>query len=125
MNSTIDDDEGVDVPLAAVAERVFRRGPRLARLPPSSSRPWLPESATEWIDSASIDDDPVSRKATNLVTAMPRLAASAAMIALLPPSVLSRSAPGGRGGEIAPDQRASPQFGHGDHGRGRARCTAR
>ncbi len=45
----------------------------------------MPESATEWMDSASIDDEPVSRKATNLVTAMPRFAISAAMIALLPP----------------------------------------
>ena len=35
-------------------------------------------SATECTDSASIDADPVTRKAANLVIAMPRLAASAA-----------------------------------------------
>jgi hypothetical protein len=58
-----------------------------ARLPPTRSRSWLPESATEWIDSASIELDWVSRNATNLVIAMPRFATSAARIALVPPSV--------------------------------------
>ncbi len=48
----------------------------------------MPESATEWIDSASIDDDWVRRNATNFVAAIPRLAANAAMIALLPPPAL-------------------------------------
>ena len=60
---------------------------RRLRLPPSSSSAWLPESATECTDSASIELDAVSRNATNLVTAMPRLAASAARIALVLPSV--------------------------------------
>jgi hypothetical protein len=46
---------------------------------------WLPESASEWTPSASIDDDPEKAQAMNFVTAMPRFALSAAMIALLPP----------------------------------------
>src|SRR5918912_3366346 len=61
----------------------------VARLPPISSSPWLPESATEWMDSASIDDEPVSSHAMNFVKAMPRFAASAAMIALVPPPALT------------------------------------
>ena len=44
----------------------------------------MPESATEWIDSASIDAEPVITKPTNLATAMPALASSAAMTALVP-----------------------------------------
>ncbi len=47
-------------------------------------------SATEWTDSASIDEAPVMRNATNLAIAMPVLASNAAMIALVPPSVLMR-----------------------------------
>src|SRR3954454_15190187 len=54
-----------------------------------SSSSWLPESATEWIDSASIELDWVSRNATNFVRAMPRLAASAARMARVPPSALT------------------------------------
>ena len=50
---------------------------------PTNSSTWLPVSATECTDSASIDADPVSRKATNLITAMPRLAAKAATTALI------------------------------------------
>ena len=42
-------------------------------------------SATECTASASIDDDPVIRKPTNLAIAMPAFASSAAMIALVPP----------------------------------------
>src|SRR3954454_11581208 len=61
---------------------------RCDRLPPTRSSSWLPESATEWIDSASIEDEPVSSQATNFVTAIPRFAVSAAMIALVPPSAL-------------------------------------
>src|SRR4051794_19028427 len=57
-----------------------------ARLPPRKSSPWLPVSATEWIDSASIDADPVMRNAMNLEIAMPRLARNAAMIARRVPS---------------------------------------
>src|SRR5580692_3736598 len=48
---------------------------------PTNSSTWLPVSATECTDSASIDADPVSRNATNLITAMPRLAANAASTA--------------------------------------------
>ena len=65
------DDEAVDVALAAVAEGVLGVASLRAWRPPSSSSSWLPESATEWIASASIDDDPVSANATNLVIAMP------------------------------------------------------
>ncbi len=61
---------------------------RWARLPPRRSRPWLPESATECTDSASIDDDPLKRNATNFATAIERLASSAATIALVPPDAL-------------------------------------
>src|SRR5665647_1218286 len=50
---------------------------RRARRPPISSRAWLAESATECTDSASTELDPVSRNATNLVTAIPMLALSA------------------------------------------------
>src|ERR1700755_3058476 len=60
-----------------------------------SSNTWLPESATEWIDSASIDEEPVSANAPNFVTAMPRLAPSAARIAFVPPSVLMPGRPDG------------------------------
>ena len=62
---------------------------RRARRPPISNRIWLPESATEWTDSASMDEDPDTRNAMNLVMAMPTFANSAAMIALVPPSALT------------------------------------
>src|SRR5579875_1780253 len=55
--------------------------PRLARLRPMISRTWLPESATEWTDSASSDAEPVTANAANFVAAMPRFAASAASTA--------------------------------------------
>ena len=45
----------------------------------------MPESATECADSASSDAEPVMANAVNLVAAMPRLAARAAMTARLPP----------------------------------------
>ncbi len=61
-----------------------------------SSSTWLPASATEWIASDSIELDPVTAKAPNLVIAMPVLAASAATTALVPPSVLMRSVPSAR-----------------------------
>ncbi|GGY23763.1 hypothetical protein GCM10010384_33720 [Streptomyces djakartensis] len=48
----------------------------------------MPESATECTDSASIDDEPLKRNATNFATAIARLAASAATIALVPPDAL-------------------------------------
>jgi hypothetical protein len=44
-------------------------------------------SASEWTDSASIDDEAVSRNATNLVAAMPKLANIAVTTALVLPSV--------------------------------------
>src|SRR5215468_8761387 len=50
---------------------------------------WLPESATEWIASASIDEEPLSPNAMNLVAAMPRLAPSAARMARVPPELLN------------------------------------
>src|SRR3954465_9262996 len=63
---------------------------RRAERPPRRSSPWLPESATEWTPSASIEDDPVMANAMNLMTAMPRFAPSAAMTALLlPPELIS------------------------------------
>ena len=81
------DDERPEVALAPVAERVLGRRPRArARLPPSSSRPWLPVSASEWLASASRPADAVMRKPTNLAMAMPRLAKKAATIALRLPS---------------------------------------
>ncbi len=52
-----------------------------ARLPPSTRSPWLEESATLWIDSASSDEEPVIRKPMNLVAAIPMLARNAARIA--------------------------------------------
>ncbi|GAB2759020.1 hypothetical protein GCM10027090_31780 [Sinomonas soli] len=45
----------------------------------------MPESATEWIASASIDEDAVSAKARNFITAIDRFAVSAATTALVPP----------------------------------------
>jgi hypothetical protein len=46
----------------------------------------LPASATEWIDSASIEAAPVNTNATNLAIAIPRLARNAAKIARVLPS---------------------------------------
>jgi hypothetical protein len=57
----------------------------LAVRPPSSSSPWFEVSASECTASASIDDEPVTRKPTNFATAIPAFAANAAMIALVPP----------------------------------------
>ena len=47
----------------------------------------MPESATEWIASASIEEERVSRNAASLSAAIPTLAKSAATTALVPPSV--------------------------------------
>ena len=47
----------------------------------------MPESATEWMASASIEENPVRKKARNFVAAIPRFARSAATTALVPPSV--------------------------------------
>ena len=54
---------------------------RRARLPPRKSKPWFPVSAKEWMDSASIDAEPVTIAAATFATAMPRLASRAATIA--------------------------------------------
>ncbi|GAA3313017.1 hypothetical protein GCM10020219_024160 [Nonomuraea dietziae] len=53
----------------------------------------VPESATEWIDSASIEEEVVNRKATNFATAIARFAANAAMIALRPTTRAQRISP--------------------------------
>ena len=45
---------------------------------------WLPESTSECTPSASIEVEAVIAKAMNLITAMPRLAPSAAITALDP-----------------------------------------
>ncbi len=82
--------KGVDAALAAVAEGVLGVASRLAFLPPGRRRPWLPESANEWTLSASIDDEPLEGNATNLLTAMARLAAIAAALPLVPPDALLR-----------------------------------
>ena len=44
---------------------------------PSSKRPWLPQSANEWIASASIADEPVYAAPALLARAMAKLAPSA------------------------------------------------
>src|SRR5690606_29620094 len=55
---------------------------------------WLPESATEWADSASMEEDPVARNATNFPAAIAKFASRAAMIALVPPLALTRTPQG-------------------------------
>src|SRR4051794_1753421 len=64
--------------------------------------PWLPESAMECTPSAIIEAEPVKANATSLATAMPRLAASAAAIALDPPSALTAGPPSASGGSRDP-----------------------
>ena len=49
----------------------------------------MPVSATEWIDSAIIDAEPVIRNAANFATAIPRLARNAAKIARRVPCPLA------------------------------------
>ena len=53
----------------------------------------MPESATEWIASASIEEYRVRKNAMNFVMAMPTLANSAATTALVPPSLPSALLP--------------------------------
>jgi hypothetical protein len=55
----------------------------------------MPESPTEWMASANMEDDSVRMNATNFKTAMVRLAARAATIALVPPVAAKRPALGG------------------------------
>jgi hypothetical protein len=52
---------------------------------PISNRPWLAQSANEWIASASMAPEPVKTAAANLAVAMPPLAASAYKIARVDP----------------------------------------
>ena len=78
----------------AVAEGVAGAGLLFRLLGAEQESSWLPESATERIDSASIDEDAVSRNATNFMTAMDKLAVSAAIIALLPALADMDMAPG-------------------------------
>ena len=70
-----------------------RRPAASARRPPRKSSPWLPVSATEWIASASSDAAPVTAKATNFATAIPRLARNAATIARRLPSCMDARQP--------------------------------
>ncbi|GAA2214349.1 hypothetical protein GCM10009850_098140 [Nonomuraea monospora] len=49
----------------------------------------MPESATEWMPSASIEEDPVNAAATNFATAIAKFAVKAATIALVPPLALT------------------------------------
>ncbi len=48
----------------------------------------MPESATEWIASASIEADPEKNHAANFDRAIPMFARNAAMMARLPPDAL-------------------------------------
>jgi hypothetical protein len=86
------DQERPEVALTPEAEGVLDGGCSADR-PPRASSDWLPVSATEWIDSASIEAAPVNRNATNLTTAMPRLARNAARIARVLPSSTAFTAP--------------------------------
>src|SRR6266850_6727884 len=52
-------------------------GARLASFMPNSSSTWLPQSAAEWIASASIALEPVTAAATPLAIRIPLLAPSA------------------------------------------------
>src|SRR5882762_444563 len=52
-------------------------GARLASFMPNSSSTWLPQSAAEWIASASIALEPVTAAATALAIRIPLLAPSA------------------------------------------------
>ena len=82
------DEEGVDVALAAVAEGVLRRGGALGPLA-ADEQQRLVAGVGERVDaSASIDDEPLSAKATNLVTAIPMFASKAATTALFPPPAM-------------------------------------
>ena len=57
---------------------------------PRSSKPWLPESATECTASASVAVEPLTMAATNLHAAIATLPASAAMTTLRLPSAAMR-----------------------------------
>jgi len=57
-------------------------GGRSAWRRPSSSKPWLPQSASECTASASIAPEPVTIAAASLLTKMAKLAPSAKKIAL-------------------------------------------
>ena len=87
VNSTIDTTKAQKKRSRPKPNGCWRVATRAARRPPTSSRTWLPVSATEWMLSASIELDPVNRKPANLATAIPRLAMSAAMMARVDPPV--------------------------------------
>ena len=71
------DDEGVEVDLAPVAERVPGIGRPLGPLHPDEQQDWLAVSTTECTPSASIAVEPVSAPPTNFAAAMARLAPAA------------------------------------------------
>lgn len=50
---------------------------------PSSSRPWLPQSASECTASAIMAPEPVTKAANSLATKMAKLAPSASRMALM------------------------------------------
>src|SRR5215471_15029488 len=54
---------------------------------PRRSNPWLPQSANEWIASASIEEEPVIQAAVALATKIPKLADSAYSTARMEPPV--------------------------------------
>src|SRR5262249_39306270 len=54
---------------------------------PRSSSAWLPQSANEWIASASMEDEPVIQAAVALATKIPKLADSAYSTARMEPPV--------------------------------------
>src|SRR5258706_16417016 len=68
-----------------------------------------------------MDDEPVSRNAMNLVTAMPRFANSAATTAFVPPSVLTTPPLRSGAASFVPDLSRAYQLlhlGHSAHGHG-------
>ena len=83
------DDEGVDVALAAVAERMLGVRLALGLRPPSSRSSWLP-AVGERVHALGEHRrrNPRGPHAMNLVMAIPMLARKAAMIALFPPDAL-------------------------------------
>ena len=76
------DDEAPEVDRLAVAERMSAVGGLRPLRRPHSSSPWLPQSANEWIASASIDDEPVKIAPAVLASAIAKLAPSANRIDL-------------------------------------------
>ena len=71
------DEERPEIDRLAIAQRIVRRRRRAAWRMPSSSRSWLPQSASECTVSASIAPEPVMNAATPLVTKIAKFAPSA------------------------------------------------